>query len=119
MWEFTKWSLLVVVVAIVVVGLIAVSTGLLQIPFLYIQTQVIHHSVGYVESRNAHMRDLITQYERDRLDIETKYKDNPQIISDIERHMDSLLADIRATASELEPSEVARDVAEFLRDHQG
>jgi hypothetical protein len=109
-----QWGLAFVVVAIVGSLLFASSGG----TFNRLENQAIRHNIGYVDSRNNYMRDMITQYHKDEQELATTVKGNSQGEAATQAHMKSLVKDIRGKANELSDDEVARDVAEFLAEHK-
>lgn len=79
--------------------------------------QNVKHSQAYVESTNAQMRQLITEYRSAEAEY-TKYAETSLVTAQAyQGQMQATLNQIYALAGSLDPSEVAPDVQAFLNAH--
>ncbi len=92
-----KWIITIALALLVVALIYAAASGSLY----SLWTRGIHHSIGYVESRNQHAREMILVYKQATDDGQQK----------------ATLNDICNTANDLDRAEVARDIWEFLGNH--
>ncbi len=75
------------------------------------------HSQAYVESTNAQMRELVTEYAKAETGYATYHETDQVTANAYQGQMSATLNQIRALAGSLDPSEVAPDVQNFLGAH--
>lgn len=75
----------------------------------------LQHSFGYISSRNDHMGEDITAYDKYAVSLHTII--DPTTQQSIKAAQASLLDDICTFAGELYPSEVSPEVSAFLAEH--
>lgn len=95
-WTIVKWIIATGCALLLVALIWAAASG----TFYDLNTRAVHQSVGYVESRNQHARDMITVF---------------HAASDAGQRQ-ATLNDICATANDIPAADVARDVATFTKE---
>lgn len=79
--------------------------------------QNVKHSQAYVESTNAQIRQLITEYGSAEAEYWKYSETSPVTAQAYQGQMQATMNQIRALAGSLDPSEVAPDVRTFLDTH--
>lgn len=108
-----------------IVLFLGLSLGGVYFYYHYIEPQAINqhavnikHSVNYVDGHNEQARALITEYYSAQSQYEHDAGD-AQLQAGDQAHMNALLLNIRQLAAELDTSEIAPDVAQFLAANPG
>ncbi|OGD74540.1 hypothetical protein A3A84_00290 [Candidatus Collierbacteria bacterium RIFCSPLOWO2_01_FULL_50_23] len=122
--ESTKAGLSGIAIAfitVIVVVLLAVFGTWLYQEFegdlLSRQFKNVKHSQAYVESTNAQMRMLVTEYAKAEAEYFKFSETSPVTAAAYQGQMSATLNQIHTLAGSLDPSEVAPDVQIFLAAH--
>lgn len=102
---------------IVVLSILTALISLVLWPaYIKFQTEAVHNSQGYVESKQRLLLDLREDY----LELEASIAeatDNPDLKRALEAQQEAIIDQMRREAAVLDDPDVPPEVREFLRNH--